>query len=247
MMPTRPHGSGLSLWALARGSVLLWVGTLFSIVGLVFLILGLRATMEEHAYKTHGREVQAVVLDKTLIRADHQDHPRTQYLLTYRFTSADGTETNGTADVPVEEWERLEAGQKLAVTYLSDDPGSSRLPGGNEWIAAMVFSFIGGVFTLLGGGLAFVDGRKLVRAARVLRHGLMTEGRVVRTEPTGTSVNRVAQWQIRYRYYDHLGRSREAVSHLVSPEEAALWKEGDSGTVRFDRDRPQISLWIGAI
>jgi hypothetical protein len=230
---------------MVRRSVLLWVGTPFLILGLVFLTIGVRASLEEHAYNTRGLDVQAVVLDKTLIRADHQNHPRTQYLVTYHFSSANGEEGGGTADVPVEEWERLEIGRQFSVTYLPGHPGSSRLPGGEEWIAAMVFSLVGSTFTLLGGGLAFVDGRRLVRARRVLRYGLVTEGTVVRTEPTGTSANRVAQWQIRYRYRDHVGRTQEGVSYPVSPDEAAEWHAGDTGTVRFDRARPEISLWVG--
>ena len=149
------------------------------------------------------------------------------------------------ADVAVEDWERLEAGQPFAVTYLPGDPASNRPPGGDEWIAALVFSVVGGVFTCLGAGLVFADGRKLVQAAGILRHGLVTEGTVVRTEPTATSINRVTQWQIRYSYRDHIGRTQEGVSHLLSPEDASLWKEGERGGVRFDPERPDISLWIG--
>lgn len=243
---TRPaHASDLSLWTMARRSVLLWVGTLFLILGLAFLTIGVRASLEEHVYNSQGLEVQAVVLDKILVRANRQDNARAQYLVTYRFISATGEEIDATADVPVEEWERLEPGQTFPVTYLPDKVDSSRPPGGDEWIAALVFSIIGGVFTLLGGGLAFCDARDLVRTAHVLRHGISAEGTVVRTEPTGTSINRAQQWQIRYRYRDHVGRTQEGVSHLVSPEDGSAWKEGDRGTVRFDRERPEISVWVG--
>lgn len=244
-MTTPVHAPGPSLWTMVRRSVLLWIGTLFLILGLVFLTIGVHTSLEVLAYDLRGLEVQAVVFDKTLVRANHQDNARTQYLVTYRFTSANGEERDGTADLPGEEWERLELGQTFPVTYLPDKADSSRIPSGDEWIAALVFSIIGGVFTLLGAGLAWVDVRTLVRATRVLRHGLLTEGTVLRTEPTGTSSNRVAQWQIRYRYRDQMSRTQEAVSHLVSPAEAAAWKEGDRGTVRFDRERPEISVWVG--
>lgn len=239
------HASGPSLWSFAGRAVLLWVGTLFLILGLTLLTIGIRTSLGVHAYGTRGLDVQAVVLDKTVVRANRQDIPRTQYLLIYRFTDARGQEITGTADVPVEEWERLEPGERLAVTYLPEDPDSGRFAGGDEWIAALVFSIVGGVFSLLGGGLAFADVRRLMGAARVLRHGISTDSIVVRSEPTQTSVNRVTQWQIRYRYRDHIGRTQEGVSHLVSPEEALQWKEGDRGTVRFDRERPDISIWIG--
>lgn len=230
---------------MARRSVLLWIGTLFLILGLVFLTIGIRASLEEHAYKTQGLDAQAVVLDKTLVRANRQDNARTQYLVTYRFTSANGEESDGTADVPVEEWERLEPGQAFPVKYLPDKANSSRVPNGNEWIAALVFSIIGGVFTLLGGGLVFFEARDLVRAVRVSHLGLMTDGTVLRASPTSTSINRVPQWRVHYRYRDHFGRTQEGASHLMSPEEASAWKEGDRGSVRFDRERPEFSVWIG--
>jgi len=235
----------LSLWTLARRSFLLWVGMPFLILGLVFLTIGVQASLEEHAYRTQGLTVEAVMPDKSIVKADRQQNPRTQYVISYRFTPAQGETITGSAEVPVEEWERLEAGRTFTVTYLPGDPASSRPPGGDDWIAALVFSLVGGVFTLLGAGLVFEDGRRLVRAARVLRRGIPTEGTVVRTEPTNASINRVTQWQIRYRYRDHVGRAQEGVSPLVSPEEALEWKESDHGIVRFDRERPEISLWLG--
>lgn len=244
-MTTSTHAPNLTLWSMARRSVLLWVGTLFLILGLVFSTIGIRTWLEEQAYNTRGLDVQAVVLDKTLVRANRQDNIRTQYLVTYRFTSANGEEIDGTADVPVEEWERLEPGQTFPVTYLPDKTDSSRPPGGDEWIAALVFSIIGGVFTLLGGGLAFFDARDLVRAVRVSHHGLVTDGTVLRSNPSSTSINRVPQWHVHYRYRDHFGRTQEGVSHLMSPEEGSTWKEGDRGTVRFDRERPELSVWMG--
>jgi|CXWL01.1.fsa_nt_gi hypothetical protein len=244
-MTTTTPASGLSLWTMVRRSVLLWVGTLFLILGLVFLTIGIRTLLEEHAYKTQGLAMQAVVLDKTLVRANRQDNPHTRYLVVYRFTSANGEVSDRTADVPVEEWERLEPGQTFPVTYLPDKANSSRVPNGDEWIAALVFSIIGGVFTLLGGGLAFFEARDLVRAVRVSHQGLITDGTVLRASPTSTSINRVPQWRVHYRYRDHFGRTQEGASHLMSPEEASAWKEGDHGSVRFDREQPEFSVWMG--
>jgi hypothetical protein len=133
----------------------------------------------------------------------------------------------------------------LQVTYLPDAPEMNRLEGATEWIAALVFMSIGGIFTLLGGGLAFPDLRWIIRAIRVLRHGLSTQGTVVRAEPTSLRINRIPQWSVSYRYRDNLGREQEGASHLISPEEGRLWKEGDTGTVRFDEHQPSISVWMG--
>lgn len=232
-------------WKMVGRSVQLWVGTFFFLFGLVFTVIGVQEARKELVYRTQGLTVDATVLDKSILRAKRGENSRTRYLVTYRFTSAQGEEVEGAADVPAQEWERLEAGRKFLVTYLPGAPDSSRVSGEEDWIAALVFMAIGGVFALLGGGLAFSDLRAVLRAIRVSRHSLSTEGRVLRAEPTGPTINRVRQWRIHYQYRDHIGRNQEGQSHLLSPDEASVWHEGDTGAVRFDRERPQESVWIG--
>ena len=78
-----------------------------------------------------------------------------------------------------------------------------------------------------------------------LWEGVLAEGIVLRVELSGVRVNGVPQWQLRYGYHDHLGQLREGCSDWFSPEEAAQWPEGANGTVRFDRQRPEDSLWVG--
>lgn len=62
---------------------------------------------------------------------------------------------------------------------------------------------------------------------------------------TGTSVNRVHQWRLSYEFRDHLGLTRQGESELLAPDGAAAWEPGNTGPVRFDRERPQDSVWIG--
>jgi hypothetical protein len=131
------------------------------------------------------------------------------------------------------------------VTYLPDAPETNRVDGDNEWIATLVFMGIGGIFTLIGGGLAFTDLRWIIRAIRVSRQGLIAQGTVVRAEPTSLTINRIPQWSVSYRYRDNLGSEQKGTSHLISPEEGRLWKEGDIGTVRYDEKCPSISVWMG--
>jgi hypothetical protein len=233
------------LWMIARRCVYLWVGAIFLVLGFVFLSIGIGTTFQEHAYKSRGLGVRAVVLEKTLIRADRQEQLRTRNLLAYHFVSANGEAKQGTVEVPVEQWEAVEPGKTFALTYLPEEAETGRVLNGDEWIAGLVFSLVGGVFALLGGALAFVDGRMLVRTARLLRGGVTTEGTVLRVGPTGLSINRIPQWRIHYRYRDQLGRTYEGQSHPVSPEEGSAWMVGDKANVRFDRRRPENSLWPG--
>jgi hypothetical protein len=54
----------------------------------------------------------------------------------------------------------------------------------------------------------------------------------------------VQQWNLHYRYQDNQGKFHIGKIPL-SPEEAEGWKEGDIGRVRYDRRRPQKSVWMG--
>lgn len=236
---------GFPFWRLLFRSVQLWVGVIFFIVGIVFTVIGIQTAGTEQDYQTTGLTVEAMVLGKSIERAKRGENSRTRYVVSYRFFSEQEKKIESVTEVPVEEWEGLEAGHRLQVTYLPDAPEMNRLEGATEWIAALVFMSIGGIFTLLGGGLAFPDLRWIIRAIRVLRHGLITQGTVVRAEPTSLRINRIPQWSVSYRYRDNLGREQEGASHLISPEEGRLWKEGDTGTVRFDEHQPSISVWMG--
>lgn len=246
-MTKPPESSGLSLWKLLSRAVVLWVGSFLFVIGSVFTVIGLNEAANERPYQVRGITIAATVSDKSIERANRGENSSTRYLVTYRFPSPEGREIEGSGEVSVEEWERLETGGKVSVTYLPDAPASSKLEGRNNdaWIAVYVFLAIGGVFTLLGGGLAVYDGRAVFRSIRLSRHGLPTQGTVLRIEPTSTTINRVRQWRLRYQYRDHVGRTQEAESHLLSPDEASVWEEGDTGTVRFDRERPQDSVWMG--
>ena len=246
---TRSAATGPSPWTLLSRAGALWLGTVLGVLGMVFAMIGVRNAYTERQYYAQGLSVAATMTDKSIERAKRGENSRTRYLVSYRFTLSDGQAMESSAEVPVEAWERLEAGQTFPVTYLPDAPGSSRVQGRGEdaWIAVYVFLAIGTVFTLLDGGLAYSDLYLILRTIRVSRHGLPTEGTMVAVRPTGTSVNRVPQWRLSYRYRDHLGQTQEGASHLLSPEEASAWKAGDRGTVRFDRERPEISVWMGAV
>jgi hypothetical protein len=221
------------------------MGTFLLLMGSVFFVVGVQEWQKEHTFRSQGLTAHGIVVEKSLVKAKRGENSATRYVLAYRFTTQEGEERDGTADVPVEEWERVEQGHTIPVTYVPGVPDANRAQGHNEWIAALVFLCIGGVLVLLGGGLAFSDARALVRAMRLSRHGLVAHATVLRVGPTGTTINRVTQWRILYRYRDHVGRTHDGSSYLMPPEEAASWKAGDTGTVRFDRARPDISLWAG--
>ncbi len=239
------QSSDFSVWKLVSRSVLFWFGLIFFIFGMVLTGFGIRAASTEQAYQTQGVMVEATALNKSIERAKRGEHSRTRYLVSYRFLSEQGQSIESETEVPVEEWEGLEAGRTFRMTYLPDSPQTNRVEGENEWMGALILMGVGGIFALIGGGLAFTEVRSILLNIRVSRHGVLTKGTVVRVEPTNTTINRVPQWCVCYRYRDNLNREQDGVSHLMSPEEAQLLKEGDTGTVRFDQQRPSISVWMG--
>lgn len=236
-----------TVWTLLRQALPLWIGLFLFCVGSTFIVVGLQEASQERRYRLDGLTVKAVVTDKSIDRATREGNSATRYRIAYQLTTPEGEEVAGSTEVSVDDWERLEAGQPFVVTYVPDAPESGRVPGGdgNPWIAVFVMLAVGSVFSLVGGGLAFYQGRWIRHIIRLSRHGHPTEGTVVRVGPTSTRINREHQWRIDYTYRDHLGRSHEGHSHLLPPEDASVWHEGDTGIVRFDRVRPSLSVWIG--
>jgi hypothetical protein len=104
---------------------------------------------------------------------------------------------------------------------------------------------LGGFFSLAGGAIFPFSLRKRLSRARLLRSGMSAEATITAVEETSFSINRVPQWIIRYRYNDHRGRTYEDKSPYLSPQDANNWKEGDTGKVKYDRERSNKSLWIG--
>lgn len=225
--------------------VFLLVFGVFFVAGSALTVIGLRDLAEALRLRREGRTVEAVVVDKDIRRADRKGNPRTEYALRYRFQAEGGPVVEGRAVVGVDEWERVQVGDRLAVRYLPGVAGVHRRSDAKDLESPIVNLALGvGIGSLFGTLL----GRQLFRLRRDLRlrrHGVPTEATVLTVEPAGVVVNRVAQWRIRYRYHDHLNKARDGDSGVVPPGDVEGWKAGDTGTVRFDPARPQDSVWIG--
>lgn len=100
------------------------------------------------------------------------------------------------------------------------------------------------VFAGAGGGIVFWNWRRLAHERYLRRTGVMAQGTVVKVVPSSLRINRVRQWHVVYRYQDQMGRTHEARSRALSPNDAHTWHPGDSGAVRFDRTNPHDSLWV---
>jgi len=151
----------------------------------------------------------------------------------------------GNTVVSPQEWDQLEEGKPVQIRYLPHAPQSNRLAEKSTWGDAIVNLLLGvGVGAL--GGVLFAKGfRSARREVRLRREGVTTQGTVLDIGPSWLAINRVRQMEVRYRYTDHTGQTHEGKSDPLSPDEADAWRPGETGTVRFDRKRPQESIWIG--
>lgn len=218
-------------------------GAIFLCAGSILLYGGISTATRERAYQEKGEVVEAVVLSKSIRRASREGNTSTRYEVTYRFTTADGAAANGVAAVTVEEWESLEQGSPFKITYLPGAPGSSRAEGAGGMTDALLMIGLGSLAALFGGVVLARSATRIWRERRLLREGLPAQGTVLAVAPSSVAVNRVRQWQVQYRYHDHIGRPHEGSSEPLSPDEAHAVAVGDALTVRFDRDRPEESVW----
>lgn len=228
-----------------------WFGGIWFFCGLPFLSVGLYLGIQHgdvsKRLDAEGRAVEGMVLTKSVRSSSSSSSQRNSsptYEVTFRFLTPEGL-VNGTAQVTREAWDQFVEREPLGITYLPDDPQRYRIEGQTSgWILPGVFTGLGSIFTLIG-GFILLNARNQSRAKeRLQQEGLTAEGTVVEVRPGTIRINRVQQWNLHYRYQDNQGKFHIGKIPL-SPEEAEGWKEGDTGRVRYDRRRPQKSIWIG--
>ena len=222
------------------GGIWLLGGAPFLVAGIFF---GITQVILDHRLQAEGHTVQGMVLTKT-ISSSKGSSPN--YSITFRFVPREGPPVKGEAQISPVAWEELTEREPIAVTYVPDHPSSYRVESQkSSWVLAVIFTILGGFFTSAG-GFVFVRGlARIRRTTRLEREGMVTEGTVLDVALGQLSINGVPQWAIRYRYQDHAGCTHMASSDSLTPEMAQAWNVGDTGTVRFDRRRPQESIWIG--
>jgi hypothetical protein len=228
---------------LSSRTFFLLFGGIFLCAGVSLLYGGVSTAVRERAYQEQGEVVEAVVVGKAIRRASREANTSTRYEVTYRFTTAEGSPAVGVAAVSVEEWEGLAEGRPFRISHLPGTPGSSRAEGSGRMTDALVMIGFGSVAALVGGAVFARSATRIWRERRLLREGLTAQATVLAIAPGNVAVNRVRQWHVRYRYLDHIGRSHEGSSGPLAPDEARAVAVGNALTVRFDRQRPEHSVW----
>jgi hypothetical protein len=234
-------------------SFLVWFGGIFLTAGLPILLVGVwlgRGVVAQRRLDSEGRATQGMVLAKSRSTSrstsSSTSSSTTTWSVTYRFALPTGETRRATAKVGRGAWEALVERGPVEVIYLPESPAVSRIPGQvDETLAALLFAGLGGLAALLGGVTLGIGVSQARTAVRLRRDGAPVEATVERVEESNCSSGGVVQWWVFYGFRDHEGRTRSGRSGYLSPEEASSWHPGDRGQARFDRERPDRSVWIG--
>jgi hypothetical protein len=231
--------------AFLRRSIVTWVGAVFVVAGCVGVYEGLHEWQRSRRFEREAVPAEATVVAKSLAAANRDEGTSTKYSIVYRFTANNGDSIEQREDLPVEDWERLDEGSLLEVRYLPSTPSTARSRPENPWWVPPLITGVTTLFVLIGLAIARRGVRRAFVIARVQRAGVTAQATVQKVWATGTTINRVRQWQLSYEFRDHAGVTQRGESDLLAPHEAADWQPGAHGVVRYDRARPTDSVWLG--
>ncbi|MEO6162627.1 MAG: hypothetical protein ABIP88_00680, partial [Candidatus Binatia bacterium] len=73
----------ISLWRIARRSMMLWFGAAFLAGGLVCFLMGVAGVVEEQRFRSQSQFATGVVLRKSIQPASRQGNSSTKYEIIY--------------------------------------------------------------------------------------------------------------------------------------------------------------------
>lgn len=139
----------------AGGSAVgLLVGAVFLVAGIMVLVLGIGAAIDEHRFRAEGRLASGMVIGKSIERAGRDDNSTTRYQIAYHFETAAGELVAGQGEVPLAVWEQLAEGAPVEVQYVAGAPERNRLAGASGLEDTIVMLVLGTLVPAAGGALS---------------------------------------------------------------------------------------------
>jgi hypothetical protein len=161
----------------------------------------------------------------------------------YRFRTPDGRAFTGGENVPPHVFAPLHVDSLVQVRYLPDRPETHHIEGAESGASAVLLAAVG--FLVVGGVLLF-SGMRLERGdARLRRDGVLVEARVAGVTAASVEIDGVEQGRIEYTFADAQGRPQRGRSRMMPLHDAQRFSAGDRGYVRYERERPARSMWLG--
>lgn len=234
-----------SWMSFARRSVAFWFGVGLLAFGAIFGAVQAGITVQEQRYAREGRLGDGLVVTKTIKhnRRGGSSSSSTEYRVGYRF-AVGGQNYEGEDGVSFEEWERLRELEPVQVQYVTSNPETNRIAGNTSTALFYVFGAVGGVAALIGVVLLVKSVGSAKTKAHIWAHGADTEASVASVEETNVKINKRPMWVVRYEYRDHTGQARQGQSDYMSAAKAHAWKTGNRVPIRYDREKPDQSVWL---
>jgi hypothetical protein len=130
-----------NFWRTASDSFWVRFGAIWFIVGAIFLSIGLSLIVGESRYRSDGLTSEALVTGKEQRGQD--------YRIDYRFDTPQGR-VDGSSQVPLEMWDKLQVNGPVVVVYRAHNPSSNRAQGQDNWVLIAIFTPLGAFFFGMG-------------------------------------------------------------------------------------------------
>lgn len=137
----------------------------------------------------------------------------------------------------------VETGTPVTVEYVPDDPATSRLAGFRVSPAGATVLFIF-VFPLVGLCLAIGGMVRPLRLRRLLRDGVVTEGRVIGTEATSVVINNAPVMKVTFEFEAEGGGIFQSVARSHRP---GLLEDESRELVVYDPRDPSSSAMLDEV
>ncbi len=210
--------------------------------GLVLVYSGVRY----YRLSQGGQAIQARVVSKDIYRDSNRRVATSSvsYRVDYAFTTPKGQTVEGRGSVGLERWRKLKAGDPITVTYLPADPSIHSIGHvprtGGEILAIFLMAF-GTPLAAWGGWRLFNVAWKRRTELRLQREGLVAEATIQKLEMTQSNL---PSCYIHYSFRDQSGQTHEGKSSGFYRSEVAGLLVGDKGTVRYDSEKSEASVWV---
>ena len=149
----------------AKGGMPWWFYAIFIGMGLVFIAIGIVATIGSRRFLAIAAEAEGRIVDYSENRDINDD--RTMYRAVVEFT-VDGETRRFSANTSSSVKPRL--GRRVNVLYNPDNPDNARIKSWSAlWMLPTIFLAMGGVFLLLGAAMWYIVARQAARRRRSSR------------------------------------------------------------------------------
>ena len=188
-------------------------GSMFFGFGMIFFwVFVMNSTLVDIVRNVQWEEAEGVVLKLGPTNATVNDAPVYKYTFTYQVNGTDYQAESSTVSP------QYSAGNTVVIEYNRSDPSEARIQGTSRFFFPAFVGFVI-LFPLIGLIFMYIGFRKNTKSLGLLRHGQFTRGKLVRKEPTNTTINDSPVYRYVFSFKTPSGGEYEAKgsTHLGIP------------------------------